>query len=82
LLFPKHTVLHDPRLGALQRRCDESTSTHTPVASNIGESCALKHAQMFRDTRESHVELGRELADGALATREIHENRAPRRIRE
>ena len=60
----------------LQRRSEKSTSTHPPVASDIGESCALEHAQMLGDARKRHLELGRQLADGAFAAREIHQNRA------
>ena len=75
-------MLHDPRLRIPQRRSDESTSTHTPVASDIGEPRALEHTQVFGDARKRHVELGREFADGAFAAREIHEDRASGRISE
>lgn len=82
LLLPEDPVFHDPRLRITQRRSDESTSAYAPVASDIGESRALQHAQVLGDAGERHVELRGEFADRPLAAREVHENGAPRRIGE
>ena len=70
LKIPKLPIVLDP-LGGLPHRCgDERRASHTAISADVGESCALEHANVLRDGRERHVEARGELADRPLAAGE------------
>src|SRR6266851_1238314 len=81
-LIPELPIVLEPSACLLQRLRLKSAGAPLGLARARDQAGALEHLEMFRDGRQAHRKGRGQLANRALARRELREDRASGRISE